>query len=547
MKSKLIFPLYLFLITFLLAGCGADTSTQLKTSHTMQSFSISGFVPGVIDEVNQTITVNMPFGTNRTALVASFTSTGYAVRIGTVDQVSAVTPNDFSSPVNYRVVAEDGTRTTYTVTVNVAASHTVSGTLSGLASGSIVLQNNGADNLTLSANGTFTFATPITSAYNVTILTPPAGHACTLTYGAGTVSLNTVTNNNISGVRVICGTTGISTFTATGSMTTARAAATSTLLNNGLVLVVGGFNGTYLSSAQLYNPAGAGTWSSAGSLSVARGFHSATLLDNGKVLVAGGRISTASGAASYTATAELYNPTTNTWSTTGSMAGARDVHGVVKLFNGTVLVAGGWDGVNVLSTSELYDPVLGTWSSTGSLSAKRESSKFVLLPTGRVLAPAGDDGTYTLNSAELYNPSTGTWANTGILPGYVSTNTSTLLPNGNVLVAGGYSGAYLTTAYLYNTTAGTWSTTGSFTTGREQHTASLLPTGRVIIVGGGIATATYTATAQLYDPGAGTWSTPGSMASAKGYMSETLLPSGKLLVSGGYNGTAYISTAELYW
>src|SRR5215831_18025569 len=76
-------------------------------------------------------------------------------------------------------------------------------------------------------------------------------------------------------------------WTATGSMGTARSQYTATLLPNGKVLVAGGYNGSYLSSAELYDP-GTGTWTATGSMGTARRGHTATLLPNGKVLVAGG-------------------------------------------------------------------------------------------------------------------------------------------------------------------------------------------------------------------------------------------------------------------
>ena len=59
-------------------------------------------------------------------------------------------------------------------------------------------------------------------------------------------------------------------------------------------------------------PAQAGDWSAAGSLATARKWHTATLLPSGKVLVAGGHNGSV-----YLASAELYNPATNTWSAAG--------------------------------------------------------------------------------------------------------------------------------------------------------------------------------------------------------------------------------------
>jgi hypothetical protein len=65
---------------------------------------------------------------------------------------------------------------------------TIGGTVSGLTAGtSVVLQNNGGNNLTVSANGSFTFSTPATS-YNVTVLTQPTGLNCMVTDGTGTAT-----------------------------------------------------------------------------------------------------------------------------------------------------------------------------------------------------------------------------------------------------------------------------------------------------------------------------------------------------------------------
>lgn len=75
-----------------------------------------------------------------------------------------------------------------------AATYTIGGTASGLT-GTVVLQNNAGNNLSVAANGSFTFTTAVSSggAYAVTVLTPPAGQTCTVTGGSGTASAN-VTN-----------------------------------------------------------------------------------------------------------------------------------------------------------------------------------------------------------------------------------------------------------------------------------------------------------------------------------------------------------------
>ncbi|WP_028387723.1 DUF1566 domain-containing protein [Legionella fairfieldensis] len=74
--------------------------------------------------------------------------------------------------------------------------YTVGGTLSGLSSGTVVLQNNGADNLSLSSDGAFTFTSTVAQGapYNVTVLTQPPSQTCTVTNGSGTMGAGNVTN-----------------------------------------------------------------------------------------------------------------------------------------------------------------------------------------------------------------------------------------------------------------------------------------------------------------------------------------------------------------
>src|SRR5947208_1333263 len=70
-------------------------------------------------------------------------------------------------------------------------------------------------------------------------------------------------------------------------MRAARAAHSATLLKNGKVLIAGGFSGSTLSEAEIYDPA-LKTFRSVGQMSVERSGHSATILPDGKVLIAGG-------------------------------------------------------------------------------------------------------------------------------------------------------------------------------------------------------------------------------------------------------------------
>ena len=235
-----------------------------------------------------------------------------------------------------------------------------------------------------------------------------------------------------------------------------------TLLANGMVLFSGGFNGsTAIATAELYNPA-TGTFSPTGNLVVARAGASSTLLPNGKVLVAGGVYYTGTPpynlVAHYLASAELYDPTTGTFTLTGSLNTARSSNTATVLDNGDVLLAGGQnDGANggYLASSELYNPSTGKFTLTGSLNTARILHTAHLLATGEVLIVAGNYHG-SLGTSELYNPSTGRFSYGPSLNTPRQGHASALLPNGQVLAAGGYDSAlgsyagYLASAELFH-------------------------------------------------------------------------------------------------
>ena len=173
------------------------------------------------------------------------------------------------------------------------------------------------------------------------------------------------------------------------------------------------------------------------------------------MLVAGGE-----GYGGHLASAELYDPSTGTWTVTGSLNSTRSFDTATLLPSGKVLIAGGEGNSGPLASTELYDPSTGTWTVTGSLNTARFYHTMTLLPSGQVLIAGGSNtGNTPLASAELYDPSTGTWTVTGSLNAGRFLYTATLLSSGQVLVAGGrgYDGinGYLASAELYSQTQDT--------------------------------------------------------------------------------------------
>ncbi len=319
---------------------------------------------------------------------------------------------------------------------------------------------------------------------------------------------------------------------------------TATYLAGGKVLVVCGFDGTstILNTAELYDPA-TNTWSSGGTLAQGRQRHGATLLNNGKVLVTGGSYYGGSSVNSC----ELYDPSTNTWSTVASLITARERHCATLLPSGKVLVAGGSNDQGAIFNVEIYDPNANTWTAAANLSIQRENAAATLLPNGFVLVASGTsafNSTY-LATAEVYNPGTNSWNATGAMATGRIFHSAALLPNGTVLVCGGAGASgTLNSAEIYNPATNSWSSGGTLAAARELFTMTLLANGQVLIAGG---SSTTQSSAELYDStSGGAWSATGSLAAPRWYHSAVLLSTGKVLVATGYNGSAYLTSAELF-
>ncbi|MGO9261720.1 MAG: kelch repeat-containing protein [Bryobacteraceae bacterium] len=338
------------------------------------------------------------------------------------------------------------------------------------------------------------------------------------------------------------------TFAPTGSMTTPREGYTATLLPSGKVLIAGGYppyNDYDLASAELYDPA-TGTFAATGDMTAGHSNHSAALLPNGKVLIVGGTGRGFPPSPPQFPPAELYDPSTGTFSITGDTVETDSGGAAILLANGTVLIAHDYVALSpapahIPATAEIYDPVTGTFSSIGNQLVGGDQA--ALLADGRVLF------VICCTADQVYDPASGTFAFTGAMTGVFEDGFASAMPaTGKFLVTGGYSeigGGISAGACLYDSTTGTFVATGNMNTARYYHTATALGDGTVLVAGGTVDSLVWTATAsaEIYDPAAGIFSPTGDMTTGRINHTATLLLDGTVLILGGDNS---MSSAEIY-
>ena len=190
------------------------------------------------------------------------------------------------------------------------------------------------------------------------------------------------------------------------------------------------------------------------------------------------------GASGDLSSAELYNPTSKTFSTIASMTSTRYWHTATLLNTGEVLIAGGAKTVSgpdgpvpsFLATAELFNPTASSFTATGSLLAAPVRHSATLLENGRVLIGA-------VSPLQYYDrPTTQFYSAAGGAAG-LAEDTAALLPNGQVMLAGG-AGSNSFTTYIYDPNVGDLSAGGAMLAEHSNATGSSLLTGNIVIVGG---------------------------------------------------------------
>jgi hypothetical protein len=228
-------------------------------------------------------------------------------------------------------------------------------------------------------------------------------------------------------------------FAYTGNLTTARYGQNAILLNDGTVLITGGFvtdraeqKKTSIASAELYDPR-LGQFSLLPDMNYPRAAHSTTLLDDGSVLVIGGTI--------VHTPIERYLPTEKRFESIESTEIARSNHSSTMLMDGKVLIAGGVNESSVtLADAVLFDPKTESYSATGLMNVGRTGHTASMLSDGSVALVGGNGADqWALASIEIYDPVFREFSMVSYLSRPRTNHTATFIASlEGVLVAGGW-------------------------------------------------------------------------------------------------------------
>jgi Kelch motif protein/galactose oxidase-like protein len=348
---------------------------------------------------------------------------------------------------------------------------------------------------------------------------------------------------------------------ATVSMAAERARSAAVALTDGRVLVLGGVGpgGDALDSAELYSPAPPASFQPVGRLAQGRFDAEATLLTDGRVLVSGGATwLPGKQNATALASAELFDPNTNQFTSRVNMLHRREHHAALRLQDGRVLVVGGdW----TVREAEIFDPATGQFTPTGSLAIGRDGPTATLLPDGRVLVAGGTGSSGgPTPTAELFDPKSGKFRATGAMTTPRWAHAAVALPDGRVVILGGFggseqpgrSGQVLRSVEIYDPQTERFQARGSLVATRMEMGASLLPDGRILVVGGtydyNSADGSFVGvqeSVEIYDPSSGQSVVTDILTDARTSFTMAPLPDGRILVAGGRGTELFLRTTEV--
>lgn len=330
------------------------------------------------------------------------------------------------------------------------------------------------------------------------------------------------------------------------SLLTPRARHTATTLMDGRILVAGGYDNKNftgeLASAEVYDPA-TDSFSATGPMAMKRYEHTATRLADGRVLIVGGHYW--NGGDAIVAAAELFDPSTSQFTSAGDTHVARLYHTSTLLNDGRVLIVGNYAPAGNSATAEVYDPTLNQFSPIANLNFARDGHTATLLPDGRVLLVGGeaydeDENVVYPRAAELFDPTTNQFIAAGQLLIGRFAHSANLLPNGDVLIAGGeywdsvlVDAVYPREAERFSIGQSAFLPDAILNEGRSWQRTAPLKNGNTLVAGGMNASDFFMSSAEVYDVASGKTNPVHDMMLGRRDNTASVLGDGSVLIIGG--------------
>jgi hypothetical protein len=487
-------------------------------------------------------------------------------------------------------------------------SFTVSGTVSGLTGTGLVLQNNNADDNTVTANGSFTFTTTIVTGLNyaVTVKTQPntPTQTCYVNNGSGTMGSANVTNVNI-----FCSPTFLPSSGAVGTIVTlvgTDLTATQSVSIGGKAAIVVN-SSTNMLTAMVMPGAVTGAVSvttAAGTTTIPGKFTvSATGIpakQQGSKLVGSGAVSAAqqgisvavsadgntavvggSGDSSFLGAAWVYTRSGGTWTqqgsklvSSGATGGAQQGNSVAVSADGNTAVVGGSGDNSGAGAAWVYTRSGGTWTQQGSklvgsgaTGAARQGYSVTVSADGNTAVVGGIADSSFLGAAWVYTRSGGTWTQQGSkLVGTDAVGTAqqgvsvAVSADGNTAIVGGLVDSSSTgAAWVYTRSGVTWTQQGNKLVGigavgaaQQGYSVAVSADGNTAVVGGN-TDSSNTGAAWVYTRSGVTWTQQGNKlvgsgangAAQQGW-SVSVSADGNTAVVGGYGDRSFVGAAWVY-
>lgn len=245
-----------------------------------------------------------------------------------------------------------------------------------------------------------------------------------------------------------------------------------------------------------------------------------------------------------------YNPSNDTWTTISPMPTPR-VSFAIATCNNKIYVIGGHEAkpsdMPLSSVNEVYDPSTNSWSTAAPMPTVRGVMRAETV-NGKIYVMGGRTGGMysTVNTTDIYDPVTDSWSTGASMPYSVNDYASAVVDN-KIFVIGGYDEwanfPYVQYTQIYNPANDTWSLgssipTTAFSPGAGATTGFMAPK-KIYVFGGMVGFAIGSNQTYAYDPTSNSWTSAAPMPTARFGATAAVVNDIFYVIGGsGYNGNA---------